>query len=474
MNVNILAGIVFVAVFGIVILVHELGHFAVGRFFKVAIEEFGIGLPPRMLRFWWGKGALVINGQRLEIPSNFNLPIAWQETLEQPLIVTADKVDDKLILRTIELTLEGETSEENNVDFVLIDEKGTAVEPIPETANKLIKVGKAPGAIKLKGNISEAYPGTEFTLNWLPFGGFNRFKGENDPGESGGGFAAEKPGVRLAILLAGAAMNLLTGVLVYSVIISQTGIPNFDSVKIFDVTPGSPAAQAGFRTDDIILKIDNEVINSDSQLRAIIGNGLDKELNFTLQRGDEILETTAMPLSSRSPEEGALGFVPGFDYNESPSLLLTLSYGVQTTAYHAKEILLLPIRMAQGSLSSEEGRFIGFRGIYNIFQQTVDADMESRLEEAPASQGSSASQPTYYTLNLIASLTITLGVFNLLPFPALDGGRIFFILPELIFKKRVPPKFENLVHAVGMVLLLGFMLYINVMDNINPVDILLP
>jgi regulator of sigma E protease len=77
-------------------------------------------------------------------------------------------------------------------------------------------------------------------------------------------------------------------------------------------------------------------------------------------------------------------------------------------------------------------------------------------------------------LQIIASLTLTLGIFNLLPFPALDGGRILFVLPELILRKRVPPEFENVVHAIGFALLIAFMIYINAMDFINPVQIKLP
>ncbi len=474
MNISVLAGLIFVAVFGIVILIHEIGHFAVGRFFKVEIEEFGIGIPPRMLRFWWGKGFLLINGQRLEIPSNFNPPFDWRETLNQPSKITADKVKNQLILRTIEVELE-EDAPETKTDHILVKPDSTVVASEPKNISKLVKVGEKSGELSLEGNISEVHPGTEFTLNWLPFGGFNRFKGEDSAFEASGGFSAAKPSVRLAILMAGATMNLLLGILVYSIIISQMGIPNFDVVQLFEVTPGSPAAQAGFRVDDIILEIDGEAIKDDRQLRTTISNSLDEELSFTIQRGDEIIETFATPLSSRSISEGAMGFLPGYAYEESPSFFTTLIYATQTTALHAREILLMPARMIRGNISPEEGRFIGFKGIFNIFQQTVDADLESRVEESSSpSPSETAPSPTFYTLNLIASLTITLGVFNLLPFPALDGGRIFFLLPELLFKKRVPPKLENLVHGVGMMLLLGLMLYINVMDFVNPVDIALP
>ena len=376
MNANILGGLVFVIAFGVVILVHEIGHFVVGKIFKVEIEEFGIGLPPKMISLF-----------------------RWRET--------------------------------------------------------------------------------EFTLNWLPFGGFNRFKGENNP-KIAGGLANANPWVRLAVLLAGATMNLLLGIIVYSIIISQIGMPNFDLIQVADVTPGSPAAQAGFRVDDVFLEVNNEAIISESQLRELIAGSLDQEISITFQRGDEIIETTVTPLSSRSVEEGAAGFVPGYSRQESSSIFTTLSYGAQMTTFHAQELLLLPARMLQGTLSPEEGRFLGFASIFNFFKETVGADIESRSEEpaVPSTGATTApvppSSPTYYTLNLIASLTITLGVFNLLPFPALDGGRIFFLIPELLFKKRIPAEFENVVHGVGMMLLLGFMLYINVMDFVNPVNINLP
>ncbi|NOZ00027.1 MAG: site-2 protease family protein [Chloroflexi bacterium] len=367
MNVDFLAGLVFVAVFAGVILIHEIGHFVVGRLFKVEIEEFGVGLPPRILTLF-----------------------RWQ--------------------------------------------------------------------------------GTDFTLNWLPLGGFNRFKGENDPNVPGG-LAAASPWVRMAVLLAGATMNLLAGVLVFSILYTQTGVPDFNTVQVYEVSPGSPADQAGLLTNDIILAVGGEPVNDDGQLRAIIHDYLDRPLPMTVQRGDQVVELTAVPLSSRTVEEGALGFVPGPGYIAPASWFATLPYSVRMTVAQGQQILLLPAQLIRGTLSPEEGRFLGFKGIYDIFQQTVDRDVESRTMPSAAA---APAGPTYFTLRLIAMLTITLGVFNLLPFPALDGGRILFVLYEIILRRRVPPEFENVVHAVGMMILLAFMLYVNVMDFINPVNIILP
>ena len=368
MNIDFLSAVIFVAVFAVVILIHELGHFVVGRLFKVEIEEFGIGIPPKMLTLFH-----------------------WQ--------------------------------------------------------------------------------GTEFTLNWLPFGGFNRFKGENDP-DVPGGLAAASAGVRLAVLLAGATMNLLFGALVFSIIFSQVGLPDFGTAQLYEISPNSPAEQSGLLPDDIVLSINGETFTIERSASMLIAEHLDEEIALTILRDDKTFDILATPDSSRSREEGALGVAIGPTYLPPTSWFETLPYSFMATYEQARTILLLPVQMITGELGADEGRFIGFKGIYNIFQQTVDRDVESRNDVPSAS--SDAESPTFLTLQTIAMLTITLGVFNLLPLPALDGGRILFVLIEIIARRRVPAKFENIVHAVGMLLLLGLMFYINIMDFVNPVEIIIP
>jgi regulator of sigma E protease len=483
MSTNLIAFLVFVGVFGLVILVHEIGHFVVGRWMKVEVEEFGIGIPPKMWRVWWGKGHLIFNGQRIEIPSNFNVDFNWREMRNLPAKISVNRVDDELVLQTIEIEVEEEKSEDVKKDHVLLDQQGNAIEPATKTVTKLVRYGETPGETQMSGGFSEVYPGTEFTLNWLPFGGFNRFKGEDNIDANytpePGSLPAASPWARFAILVAGAVMNLILGVFVYQIIISQIGIPNREQVQIYEVSPNSPAEEAGFRINDIIYEMNGERITSDSQMRTITKDSLDTEVEIVLLRDGEEIITTAMPLSSRSAEEGAFGFMPGYAYDSAPSFIKSFGYGVQMTAYHARELLLLPGRMISGNIAPEEGRFIGFKGIFDIFKRSVTSDMESRSDvAAPApSSGTSApdaDSPTYFTLLMIANLTITLGVFNLLPFPALDGGRIIFLLPELLFRRRVSPRVEGLIHFVGFMLLMGLMVYINVMDFVDPVSINFP
>ncbi|MEI6290397.1 MAG: site-2 protease family protein, partial [Chloroflexota bacterium] len=110
--------------------------------------------------------------------------------------------------------------------------------------------------------------------------------------------------------------------------------------------------------------------------------------------------------------------------------------------------------------------------------QAVQRDVQTRqpasAETAAGQAAVPAAEPTNYILSLIAMLSVSLAVFNLLPIPALDGGRILFTLPEIIFKKRIPYKLENMINGVAMLALIALMVIINAMDFINPSNIKLP
>ncbi len=318
------------------------------------------------------------------------------------------------------------------------------------------------------------WKGTDFTLNWLPLGGFVRPKGENDPSVKGG-LAASTPWVRLGVLFAGSFMNLLAGLVVNSMLFAQVGVPDMSRVLLYEISPDSPAEQAGLMTNDFILAVNGEQITDDDHFRSLIQENLDQPMQITALREDATLELTATPLSSRTAEEGALGILPGPPMVPAESFLQTIPYGTMYTYSQIRMIISLPVMLIRNQLTPEEGRFIGLKGIYDLFGQAVSRDVESRESVPPVTTTEPTPlEPTNFTLQIIASLTLTLGIFNLLPIPALDGGRILFVLPELVLRKRVPPELENVVHAVGFALLIGFMIYINAMDFINPVDFTLP
>ncbi|MCJ7434182.1 MAG: M50 family metallopeptidase [Anaerolineales bacterium] len=484
MNLNILSGLIFVAVFAGVVIIHEFGHYIVALLCKVEVEEFGIGLPPRALKLWRRKGYFIHNSQRIEIPSNFDRSLDWHNAQGHDCKITVNKVDDKFMLGTLEYIEEQEVEQlKKNAgtqpESISVDEKGKIIaetKPKPVFIKKTIQAGTQRGETELSGVVDEIHPGTDFTLNWLPLGGFVRPKGENDPTIKGG-LAAASPWARLAVLFAGSTMNLIAGILVFSFLFSQIGIPNFEKVQISNVLPDSPAAQAGLQAGDILVSLDGKTPTDTEQTRTIIYAHLDQPVKISVLRDGETVELTVTPLSTRNSEQGAVGIQMGPAFVKPESFLYTIPYGTLAAYGQARMLISLPALMLRGAISPEEGRFIGLKGIFDLFGQAVSRDVESRAPvqtEASTPAPAAPRSPSFYTLQLIAMLTVSIGLFNLFPFPALDGGRIFFVIPELILRRRVSAKFENYVHGIGMAILLLFMLYINVMDFVNPAQMVLP
>lgn len=464
MNEILLTWLVFILAFGGMVLIHEFGHYIVARWAKIEVEEFGIGLPtPGALTLWSNKGHLLLDdGGRVEIPSNFKLPANWNELLDHQVKITADRVDGRLVMRSIEVVGADDPRRYPGSREMQMD---------PALSRRVIQAGKTTGEMQLYDVVTEVHPGTRFTLNWLPLGGFVRPKGENDPNVPGG-LAAASPWKRLAVLVAGPLMNLLTAVLIYSIIFGRVGIPDATRVLVSSVTENGPAAQAGFQYGDIFISGNGQPIHSYDDLRVIVDANENKPVAFLVDRNGEQVELTATPEMNAEAKRIMIGVGLGVPFKQATSPVETLRLGAQYTYINIRTLIALPAQMIRGSLASEQSRLIGLKGIFDVLQQTVSRDVEASTTSAPASTDP-MDQPVR-TLELIASLSISLGLFNLFPFPALDGGRILFILPELLFRKRVSPQVENLVHGMGMAFLLLLMIYINVMDFVNPINVTVP
>lgn len=444
MNTSALAGLIFFLAFAGLILVHELGHFLVAIWSGVEVEEFGFGLPPRAWRFWRGKGSLTVGKHTLGIPSNFQLPFDEQDALQRGVEVTARRAGGRLILESIALA-------------ATEDGQFRTSQPDP--------LESSDGKLRFDGILRRLSQGTEFTLNWLPLGGFVRPKGENDPNVQGG-LAAASPWKRLGVLFAGPTMNLLAGFLVFLFLVRVDGYHDLSRVVLAEIAPNSPAAAAGMEVGDVVAQAAGQPVTGFDSLSAVVKAHLDQPVEFVLQRGAETLTVTATPRSNPPEGEGAIGIRMSEMVIPVRTLSDTLRYASLSIYDQARALLLFPAKLMRGTLAPEEGRFIGLKGIYDIFNLSVSADVQSR-EPEPAAAPPVA--PTYSTLYLIAMLTISIGLLNLFPFPALDGGRIIFVIPEILTRRRVPHQLENAIHAAGMILLLLFMLYINVMDFVHPI-----
>ncbi len=313
-------------------------------------------------------------------------------------------------------------------------------------------IGFPPRLVKLF-----TWKGTDYTLNWLPLGGFVRLKGENDPGVEGG-FMTSRPWVRIGILLAGPIANISIAVLLYSIAFSRLGLPDTSKVLIMDVAANSPAQQAGLVTGDILLQVNETQAESTDAVQQAVSASLDQNTRILVNRNGEIIEFTLIPRSNPPEGEGAIGIIMGHP-TRPISLFQALPLGVGTVGDMGYNLLTLPVQLARGSIEADEARFIGFKGMYDIYQEVKE------VETTP-------TVPSYINLMAyFAMISTSLGILNLLPIPALDGGRILFTLPELLFGKRIPARLETAVNAISFMLLLALLVYINLQDFINPIQL---
>ena len=287
--------------------------------------------------------------------------------------------------------------------------------------------------------------GTDFTLNWIPLGGFVRLKGENDP-EVEGGMAAASPWVRLTVLLAGPFTNILIGLILGIMLVYSLGEPVPNQVLINAVSENSPADQAGLQPGDHFVTIHGVEIEYIQTAQDVIRENVEKETTFVMQRDGETYTVTIVPRADPPPNDGAIGVVLD---NETQPVSITEAVvdgsGEFSRIVHA--LVTLPVQMLRGEVSAEESRLVGYRGMFEIYQQ-----IPSRLW-------------------FFMMISISLGILNLLPIPALDGGRIALILPEIFLRKRIPARYENTIHLVGFIVLIALMIWINIQDWVNPIQL---
>lgn len=355
MDSNILIQIAQLALgLAALIIIHELGHFAAARLFKIPVEEFGLGFPPRVATLF--------------------------------------------------------------------------------TAG-----------------------GTKFTLNLLPIGGFVRPRGENDPSIPDG-LAAANPWKRLGVLIAGPMANLLVGVVLYAMIINRIGAPIPDQIQVMEVVPNSPAAQAGLLADDLIIGVNETEIDSFQAIQAAIYANLGEATQITYSRDGQVNTITLVPRTDPPEGEGAIGIVMS-NPTEPVSVIAALPAGVGAVYEHSEVLLTFPVKIIRGQMDPSEGRLLGFKGMFDVYQAVQEIEVTQNIP------------PGVNVLGFFATLTISFGILNLLPIPALDGGRIMFTLPEIILGRRVPPKYENAIHMVSLALLLMILLFVNLQDFLNPISL---
>jgi regulator of sigma E protease len=253
---------------------------------------------------------------------------------------------------------------------------------------------------------------------------------------------------------------MLLGIVIFCIVFSLTGAPDFHKVQILEVNPNSPAEKAGFRAGDLVIDMAGQTISAMDQVSNITNDNLGQPIQVIVLRKDTEITLTVIPRLIAPPGEGPMGVVMNNPLMQL-NIFQSIPYSLRLTGDTIVQVITLPVKLIRGELTSGQARLISPKGLYDIYAQV-------RASEA----STEGTQPGLVVLDILwffANISIILGISNLLPIPAVDGGHILFLIPELFFRKRVPPAWENAIHTIGFVLLLGLMTWLFVQDIINPV-----
>jgi len=299
---------------------------------------------------------------------------------------------------------------------------------------------------------------TIYSVNWLPLGGFVKIKGENDNGDHDpDSFASKKIWQRLVILSAGVIMNVVLAWFLFS-IGYLIGMPQSTSelgkrarvseamVAIIDVRAGSPAEEAGLKTGDFIRSVNGQLVAFEQDVQDLISPLVGEELSLLVSRGQEEVSVMVIPEEAEDGR-GVIGVGIMAAGTVSYPLFPALIEGAKTTCWMLKEILFAFGGLIKNLVSGEAvgQEFAGPVGIANI-------------------TGQAARLGFVYLLQFTALLSLNLAIINILPFPALDGGRILFLLVEKVKGKPVRRDIEAVVHNIGFLLLIALIIFVTYKD----------
>lgn len=296
--------------------------------------------------------------------------------------------------------------------------------------------------------------GTKYTLNWIPLGGFVRPAGEDDP-DVPGGLAASSKTTRALVLAAGPVANVILAFFAF-LFAFRFAAPNLDQVIIAQVEPNTPAYEAGILEGDLVVEVAGVAAESFQVIQEQISTSLGEELSFSLERDSQMIEVLLIPRTEWPEDQGPVGVTLGYppaDLGWGESARISLD----SMQSQVVGLLQLPGRLIAGEASEEEARISGLKGIHDMLAWASSVD---RSSDRP-----------FITLNIVGVISLGLALANLLPIPALDGGRLMFVFIEALIGRRISPQFEGLAHALGFAFLLILMVYFNLQDFINPITL---
>lgn len=446
------------------VIIHELGHFFAAKSVGITVLEFGIGFPPRA-------ATLFVRGDT-EYTLNW-LPLGgFVRPYGEDFVAPQSEEEMKSVLAEIEgRNIENPKSVFEAgpferiwffvagplfnfiaafIIFVIIGLTG-----VPETVAKVSVAEIFAGS---PAEAAELQPGDVIThVDGVEVQRISQFEDEVD-GKDAYVLTIERDG------------ELLGDV---SVVPTEFSVEGLESqVQVIDVVVDSPADEAGLLVDDVIIKVDDIVVEDVTFLSDYTDEREGEPIIFTVARGNETIELTMTPESidgdvrvgiviAEAPLDETLGATLANRDAEinvrAVSIFEAVEYGGNTFWRTMSLMASFPVMLINGDLSAQEARPVSPVGVSQIGGQVLEESIEEEV--------------IYPFLGFTALISIALAVTNLLPIPGLDGGRILFVLIELLRGKPMEPEREGVVHIIGLLFLLSLMAIVVVMDIIDPITL---
>jgi len=262
---------------------------------------------------------------------------------------------------------------------------------------------------------------TLYSLRIIPFGGYCKLTGEDEESTDTRAFNNKPLITRMAVIFFGPLMNFLLAVLIFSLVITQTTVIN-------EVIENKPAHIAGIKKGDKIIEINGKQVDDWASIKKSISSNPNNPINISIQRDDLVKKVVVTPIVENEAEGAIIGITPSLKIAG-----ISIRDGIKTTVDVSKTMLDFLLKLFTGRASTDE--VSGPVGIIVFINEAAKIGF-------------------LYVLNLTAFLSLNLGIVNLLPIPALDGGRLMFLILELIRRKPIEAEKEGFINFVGFVALM--------------------
>ncbi len=471
----------FVVVIGPLILIHEIGHFVAARMIGVTVLEFGIGFPPRVVKLFT-QGGTDFTLNLLPI-GGFVRPLG--EDMVRPV---GDETVDKE-----RIEFEKRQAEQSKS----ADEEGKAKRPIKTKSLMeagpwqriffmiagvgmnlitgfvlfvIVAMSGVPQLVSARVQVLAVAANSPSQQAGLQAGdvitGLNGEKVETS--QDIDDLIGNRDAKEIKLVVKRGEQELNINVKPADVaLISESG-----KVIVTDVSPGSPAATVGLKFGDQIIRVDNQDIKSNNDLLKYNEAHLEQEVTLTYSRNGQTGTVKLTPRKSPPAGQGPIGAsIKTLQTDPAYGLQLidmdpvtrtvplpfgeSLRKGLDDTVKLVKTVISAPVNIIRGTLSVQDARPVSVVGIAGMAGQVVKNASDNHQGGAPI-------------LQFAAIISVAIGITQLLPIPGLDGGRILFVIVELLRGKPMKPEREGMVHLIGLMLLLGLMAIFVVNDIVNP------